>query len=138
MNRNTENHFSLTPTVNIGRSKFDRSFDMKTTFNTGDLIPIYCADILPGDSIKMRMSEIVRMQTPIAPVMDNAYLDTYFFFVPNRLIWDHFKQFMGENDTAPWTQTNEYTIPQIVAPETGWKKGSLADYFGFPDRKSVV
>ena len=134
MNRNTESHFSLTPTVNIGRSKFDRSFDMKTTFNTGDLIPIYCSDVLPGDSIKMRMSEIVRMQTPIAPVMDNAYMDTYFFFVPNRLIWDHFKAFMGENDTAPWTQTNEYTIPQIVAPETGWKKGSLADYFGFPTK----
>lgn len=132
MNRNSESHFSLTPTVNIGRSKFDRSFDMKTTFNTGDLIPIYCSDVLPGDSIKMRMSEIVRMQTPIAPVMDNAYLDTYFFFVPNRLIWDHFKAFMGENDTAPWTQTTEYTIPQIVAPDAGWKKGSLADYFGYP------
>lgn len=132
MNRNTESHFSLTPTVNIGRSKFDRSFDVKTTFNTGDLIPIYCSDVLPGDSIKMRMSEIVRMQTPIAPVMDNAYLDTYFFFVPNRLIWDHFKQFMGENDTAPWTQTNNYEIPQIQAPANGWKKGSLADYFGYP------
>lgn len=134
MNRNTESHFSLTPTVNIGRSKFDRSFDMKTTFNTGDLVPVYCSDVLPGDSIKMRMSEIVRMQTPIAPVMDNAYMDTYFFFVPNRLIWDHFKAFMGENDTAPWTQTNDYTIPQIVAPATGWKKGSLADYFGFPTK----
>lgn len=132
MNRNTESHFSLTPTVNIGRSKFDRSYDVKTTFNTGDLIPIYCSDVLPGDSIKMRMSEIVRMQTPIAPVMDNAYLDTYFFFVPNRLIWDHFKAFMGENDTAPWTQTNNYEIPQIVAPSAGWKKGSLADYFGYP------
>ena len=132
MNRNTESHFSLTPTVSIGRSKFDRSFDMKTTFNTGDLIPIYCSDVLPGDSIKMRMSEIVRMQTPIAPVMDNAYMDTYFFFVPNRLIWDHFKAFMGENDTAPWTQTNTYEVPQIVAPSAGWKKGSLADYFGYP------
>lgn len=132
MNRNTESHFSLTPTVNIGRSKFDRSFDMKTTFNTGDLIPIYCSDVLPGDSIKMRMSEIVRMQTPIAPIMDNAYMDTYFFFVPNRLIWDHFKAFMGENDTAPWTQTTEYQIPQIIAPSLGWKKGSLADYFGYP------
>lgn len=134
MNRNTESHFSLTPTVNIGRSKFDRSFDMKTTFNTGDLIPIYCSDVLPGDSIKMRMSEIVRMQTPIAPVMDNGYLDTYFFFVPNRLIWDHFKAFMGENDTAPWTQENTYEIPQIIAPATGWKKGSLADYFGYPTK----
>lgn len=117
MNRNTESHFSLTPTVSIGRSKFDRSFDHKTTFNTGDLIPIYYSEVLPGDSVKMRMSEVVRMQTPIAPVMDNAYLDTYFFFVPNRLVWDHFKQFMGENDTAPWIQQNEYEIPQIVAPE---------------------
>lgn len=78
------------------------------------------------------MSEVVRMMTPICPVMDNAYLDTYFFFVPNRLIWDNFKRFMGENDTAPWTQTTEYEVPQIVAPEAGWKKGSLADYFGYP------
>lgn len=132
MNRNTESHFSLTPTVSIGRSKFDRSFDCKTTFNTGSLIPIYCSDVLPGDSVKMRMSEVVRMMTPICPVMDNAYLDTYFFFVPNRLIWDNFKRFMGENDTAPWTQTTEYEIPQIIAPEAGWKKGSLADYFGYP------
>lgn len=134
MNRNTENHFSLTPTTNIGRSKFDRSFDHKTTFNTGSIIPIYYSQVLPGDSCKMRMSEIIRMQTPIAPVMDNAFLDTYFFFVPTRLVWDHFKQFMGENDTAPWTQQNEYEIPQIVAPENGWKKGSLADYFGYPTK----
>lgn len=132
MNRNTESHFSLTPTVSIGRSKFDRSFDHKTTFSTGNLIPIYCSDVLPGDSVKMRMSEVVRMMTPIAPVMDNASLDTYFFFVPNRLVWDNFKRFMGENDTAPWTQTTEYEVPQIVAPENGWKKGSLADYFGYP------
>lgn len=134
MNRNAESHFALTPTVNIGRSKFDRSYDHKTTFNTGDLVPIFCSDILPGDTIKMRMSELVRMMTPIAPVMDNAYLDTYFFFVPNRLIWDNFKRFMGENDTAPWAQTTDYQIPQIVAPENGWLKGSLADYFGYPTK----
>ena len=132
MNRNTESHFALTPTVDIGRSKFDRSFDHKTTFNCGDLIPIYYSDVLPGDSVKMRTSEVVRMMTPIAPVMDNCYLDTYFFFVPDRLIWDHFKRFMGENDTAPWTQTIDYNIPQIQAPAAGWKKGSLADYFGYP------
>lgn len=132
MNRNTESHFALTPTAEVGRSKFERGFDHKTTFNNGDLIPIYCADILPGDTVKMRMSEVVRMMTPITPVMDNCYMDTYFFFIPNRLIWDHFKQFMGENDTAPWTQTNVYQIPQIQAPAAGWKKGSLADYFGYP------
>lgn len=132
MNRNTESHFAMTPTVNIGRSKFDRSFDMKTTFNTGDLIPIFLSDVLPGDSLKMRMSEVIRMMTPIAPVMDNCYLDTYFFFVPNRLVMEHWVNLMGENDTAPWAQTVEYEIPQVTAPTGGWHKGSLADYFGIP------
>lgn len=133
MNRNTEMHFSQVPSVGLSRSKFDRSFDHKTTFNCGSLIPVYIdTTIMPGDTVKMRMSEVIRMMTPIAPVMDNAYLDTYFFFVPKRLIWDHFKRFMGENDTAPWTQTTEYTEPQISAPVNGWSKGTLADYFGYP------
>ena len=74
------------------------------------------------------------MMTPIAPVMDNANLDTYFFFVPYRLLWEHFKEFFGENDETPWTQQTEYEIPQIIAPENGWKKGSLADYFGYPTK----
>lgn len=133
MNRNTEMHFSQVPSIGLSRSKFDRSFDHKTTFNNGDLIPVYIDQtIMPGDTVKMRMSEVVRMLTPIAPVMDNAYLDTYFFFVPKRLIWDHFKRFMGENDTAPWTQTTEYTEPQITAPVNGWSAKTLADYFGYP------
>lgn len=135
MNRNTESHFANTPTISIDRSKFDRSFDHKTTFNTGDLIPIFCdGTIMPGDTVKMRMSEVVRMMTPIAPVMDNANLDIYWFFTPYRLIWDHFKAFFGENDTAPWIQNVEYEIPQIVAPENGWTKGSLADYMGYPPK----
>lgn len=135
MNRNSQAHFATTPTVGIGRSKFDRSFTHKTTFNAGDLIPFYCdTTITPGDTVKMNTANVVRMMTPIAPVMDNANLDTYFFFVPYRLIWEHWKQFMGENDTAPWIQTTEYEIPQIVAPENGWTKGSLADYFGYPTK----
>ena len=133
MNRNTESHFANNPTIDISRSKFDRSFTHKTTFNTGDIIPIYVdTTIMPGDTVKMRMSQVVRMATPIAPVMDNCNMDTYFFFVPYRLIWDHFKAFMGENETAPWTQTTEYEIPQIQAPSDGWHKGSLADYMGYP------
>ena len=135
MNRNTNSHFANTPTVNIGRSKFDRSFTHKTTFNTGDLIPFFIdTTIMPGDTVKMSTSEVVRMMTPIAPVMDNANLDTYFFFVPYRLVWEHFKEFFGENDETPWTQLTEYEIPQIVAPENGWKKGSLADYLGYPTK----
>lgn len=133
MNRNTQAHFSETPTIDISRSKFDRSFTHKTTFNTGDLIPFFCTDVLPGDTMKMNTAHVVRMMTPITPVMDNANLDTYFFFVPNRLIWEHWQEFMGENKTAPWTQTTPYSEPQVVAPaSTGWTKGSLADYFGYP------
>lgn len=140
MNRNSESHFSNLPDVNISRSKFDRSFTHKTTFNTGDLIPIFCdTTIMPGDTVKMRMSEVVRMATPITPVMDNANLDLYFFFVPNRLVWTHFKRFMGENDTAPWVQQTEYEIPQVTFPwgsyggqTPGWSKGDIADYLGYP------
>lgn len=135
MNRNSKAHFATTPTVGIGRSKFDRSFTNKTTFNAGDLIPFYVdTTITPGDTVKMNTANIVRMMTPITPVMDNANLDTYFFFVPYRLIWKHFKAFMGENETAPWKQTTEYEIPQIKAPDTGWTKGSLADYMGYPTK----
>lgn len=132
MNRNTQAHFAETPSLNMSRSKFDRSFTHKTTFNTGDIVPFFCCDIIPGDTMKMNTSHVVRMMTPVAPVMDNANLDTYFFFVPNRLIWDHWQEFMGENKTAPWIQQTEYQIPQIVAPANGWTKGSLADYFGYP------
>lgn len=134
MNRNSQAHFSTTPTVGIGRSKFDRSFTNKTTINAGSIIPFYVdTTIMPGDTVKMNTANVVRMMTPVAPVMDNANLDTYFFFVPYRLIWEHWVNFMGENDTAPWKQTTEYEIPQIEAPaSTGWTKGSLADYMGYP------
>lgn len=146
MNRESQAHFSNSPSLNISRSKFDRSFTHKTTFDAGELIPIFCdTTIMPGDTVKMKMSEVVRMTTPITPVMDNANLDLYFFFVPYRLIWNHFKRFMGENDTAPWIQEVEYEIPQIsfpaggysgeaVTPPTskGWHVGDLADYFGYP------
>lgn len=142
MNRESQSHFSNSPSLNISRSKFNRSFTHKTTFNTGELIPIFCdTTIMPGDTVAMKMSEVVRMTTPITPVMDNANLDLYFFFVPYRLIWDHFKRFMGENDTSPWIQNVEYEIPQVIFPygkysgetgQKGWHVGDLADYFGYP------
>ena len=135
MNRNTESHFANTPTVDIARSKFDRSFTHKGTCNTGDIFPIFVdTTIMPGDTVKMRMSEVVRMMTPIAPVMDNCFMDTYFFFIPRRLVWEHWNEFMGENKTEPWTQKIEYQIPQVVAPEGGWNKGDLADFMGFPTK----
>ena len=140
MNRESQSHFAGSPTLEISRSKFNRSFTHKTSFNNGELIPIYCdTTIMPGDTVKMRMSEVIRMTTPITPVMDNMNLDLYFFFVPYRLIWTNFKRFMGENDTAPWTQTTEYEVPQVIFPTEyggggtkGWHKGDLADYIGYP------
>ena len=134
MNRETESHFSNLPTINIKRSSFKRPSTHKTSWNCSDLIPIYVdSDILPGDSVKMRMAEIVRMQTPIFPVMDNAYMDIYFFFVPHRIVWEHWKEFWGENNLTAWEQQVPYEIPQITAPaSTGWTQGTIADYMGIP------
>lgn len=133
MNRETESHFSNLPTLNIKRSSFKRPSTHKTSFNASDLIVTYLdADILPGDSVKMRMAEIVRMQTPIFPVMDNAYMDIYFFFVPHRIVWEHWKEFWGENNLTAWEQQVPYEIPQIEAPAGGWNVGTIADYMGIP------
>lgn len=130
MNRNTETHFGNIPTKDIRRSKLKMPFRHLTTFNTGDIIPIFHKEVLPGDTFKLNESILLRMTTPIAPVMDNAWIDTYYFFVPRRLVWEHWKEFMGENTTDAWTQETEYTIPKTTAPEGGWTKGSLASYMG--------
>lgn len=133
MNRETESHFSMMPQLDIRRSSFRRESDHKTTFNTGDLIPIYVdSDILPGDTVKMKVGSLVRMTTPIFPVMDNAYLDLYWFFVPHRIVWQHWREFWGENRATAWEQQVEYEIPQIEAPSGGWTKGTIADYMGIP------
>lgn len=127
MSRNTDNHFGLAPMKSIGRSSFKRPCTHSTTFNTGEIIPFYAEEVLPGDTCKMKTSALIRMTTPINPVMDNAWLDTYYFFVPRRLVWEHWEEFMGENKTDAWTQTTEYTIPQVTSPEGGWTKGTIAE-----------
>jgi hypothetical protein len=133
MNRNTESHFSLNPHVDISRSRFDRSASVKTSFNVGDIVPFYVEEVLPGDTFQVKSSKVVRMQTLLTPMMDNVYLDTYYFFVPNRLVWQHWKEFCGENTESAWIPETEYNIPQLVSPATdGWKVGSIADYFGIP------
>lgn len=138
MNRNSDSHFAQAPQVDIQRSTFDRSSGHKTTFNAGKLVPIYVDEVLPGDTFQMTTSAIIRGSTPIFPVMDNANLDIYYFFVPNRLVWDHWKEFNGENTTSKWEQTVEYSIPQMAPPlktdkiAPGWEKGTLADYMGIP------
>ena len=127
MSRNTDNHFGLAPMKSIGRSSFKRPCIHSTTFNTGELIPFYTDEVLPGDTCKMKTSALIRMTTPIYPVMDNAWLDTYYFFVPRRLLWEHWEEFMGENKQDAWTQTTEYTIPQVTSPKNGWIKGTIAE-----------
>lgn len=132
MNRNSESHFAQVPHAEIQRSRFTRANNHKTTFNEGQLIPIYLDEVLPGDTHQINMSALVRMATPIYPIMDNLWMDIYFFFVPNRLVWEHWREFNGQNNTTHWEQPVDYTIPQIKAPDVGWTKGTLADYFGLP------
>lgn len=132
MNRNVESHFSELPRAEIQRSTFDRSSSYKTSFNVGDLIPFYIDEVLPGDTFDITTAKVVRSQTMLTPVMDNIFLDTYYFFVPNRLVWKHWKEFCGENTSGAWAPTVEYTIPTITAPEGGFSSGTIADYFGLP------
>lgn len=134
MTRNTNSRFALNPTrLDMSRSRFDRSSSYKTTFNVGQLIPFYVDEVLPGDTFSVDTSKVVRMQTLLTPVMDNIYLDTYFFFVPNRIVWEHWRELMGENTQSAWLPQVEYSVPQITSPATdGWKVGTIADYMGIP------
>lgn len=134
MSRNQESHFAMNPTnIDIQRSSFTRPHSVKTSFNVGDIVPFYLdQDVLPGDTFQIDTSKVVRMQTLLTPMMDNLYLDTYFFFVPNRLVWKHWKEFMGENNESAWLPEVEYTVPQIKSPEGGFAVGTIADYMGVP------
>lgn len=134
MSRNQESRFALNPTnIDISRSTFDRSHSVKLTFNAGDLIPFYVDEVLPGDTFSVDTSRVVRMQSLLTPMMDNLYLDTYFFFVPNRLVWEHWKEFNGENTQSAWLPTTQYQVPVLKSPASvGWKIGTIADYMGIP------
>lgn len=133
MTRNTQTRFALNPTsLDMSRSSFKRDHSVKTSFNAGDLIPFYVDEVLPGDTFSVKTSKVVRMQTLLTPLMDNLYADFYFFFVPNRLTWEHWKQFMGENTESAWLPSTEYSVPQLTAPSGGWQVGTIADYMGIP------
>ena len=132
MNRNVESHFSQLPAAEIQRSTFDRSFDYKTSFCAGDIIPFMVDEVLPGDTFNISTAKVVRSQTMLTPIMDNMFLDTYYFFVPNRLVWKHWREFCGENRDGAWAPTVEYTIPTIAPPKGGFAKNTIADYMGLP------
>lgn len=133
MSRNQEFRFAVNPTrLDMSRSTFDRSHSVKTTFNTGDIIPFFVDEVLPGDTFSIDTHKVVRMQTLLTPMMDNLYLDTYYFFVPNRIVWEHWKEFNGENTQSAWLPTIEYQVPQLTAPAGGFAIGTIADYMGIP------
>lgn len=140
MNRNKDAGFNQVPRLDITRSRFKRRQDVKLTLNAGQLIPFYVDEVLPGDTFSIDQAAIIRMTTPIFPVMDNCHMDIYYFNVPCRILWKNFKRFMGENDTGPWAQTQEYTIPQVKVTGTTDKpapyEGSIMDYMGIPTKVS--
>lgn len=134
MNRNVNSHFAVNPTnINISRSSFKRDQDILTTMNFGKLVPFYVDEILPGSTVSIDTSVLARLSTPVHPTMGNAFMDVYYFFVPNRLVWEHWTDFMGENNAGPWAPTVEYSIPQVKSDAPGgFYKGSIADYMGIP------
>ena len=122
--------FSQVPKAEIPRSQFDRSHGYKTTFDAGYLVPFLVDEALPGDTYKVNATAFARLATPIFPVMDNLYLDTQFFAVPIRLIWDNWERLNGAQ-TDPGDST-DYLVPEIVSPLGGYPVGSLFDYMGLP------
>lgn len=130
-NRSVNVHqFAMVPKPDIPRSSFTVQKTHKTTFDAGYLIPIYLDEVLPGDTHSLRMTAFTRLATPLYPTMDNLHLDTFFFFVPNRLVWDNWQKFMGEQIDPG--DSIDYTIPQMVSPANGYAIGSLQDYMGLP------
>jgi len=130
-NKSVDVHqFSMVPRADIPRSKFNRQTTHKTTFDSGYLIPVIVDEVLPGDSINLRMTAFTRLATPLYPLMDNLHLDSFFFFVPNRLVWDNWEKFMGQQNNPG--DSISYTIPQVTSPVGGYTVGSLQDYMGLP------
>ena len=123
-----KHQFSEAPQAKITRSRFNRSHGLKTTFDAGFLIPIFVDEILPGDSMSLRMQGFARLSTPIHPIMDNMWLTSHFWFVPNRLTWENWQKFMGEQDNPG--DSTDFTIPQRTIQVVG--QNSLTDYFGLP------
>lgn len=138
MNRNNERHFNQIPEIRASRTRFNRDQTVLTTFDSGLLIPFYVDEVLPGDTFSVDTSAIIRMTTPKYPAFDDAFIDFYYFYCPNRILWDNFKQFMGEVESKPWMPTKEYRVPQIVIKGTEEEKlpreNSILDYMGVPTK----
>lgn len=138
MNRNNERHFNQIPEMKASRTRFNRDQTVLTTFDSGKLIPFYVDEVLPGDTFSVDTSAIIRMTTPKYPVMDDAFIDFYYFYCPNRILWDNFKHFMGEIEATPWMPKKEYAMPKIVINGTDETpkpdEKSVLDYMGVPTK----
>ena len=130
MNRNNERHFNQIPQMKASRTRFNRDQTILTTFDAGKLIPFYVDEVLPGDTFSVYTAAIIRMTTPKYPVMDDSFIDFYYFFCPNRILWDNFKYFMGEVEETPWMPTKTYAVPQI--------KINGSEEFPMPNEKSIL
>jgi len=120
--------FAEVPQAEIPRSSFNRSHGLKTTFDADNLVPILLDDVVPGDTFNVDFNFFARLATPLYPIMDNLYLETFFFFVPYRLIWDNWEKMHGAQDDP--SDSIDFTVPVISSSTV--TTGSLADYFGLP------
>ena len=139
MSRNPShmNHtFSEVPGITIPRSSFNRSHSVKTTFDSGYLYPIFVDEALPGDTFKLDLTAFARMATPIYPVMDNLFMDVFFFSCPNRLLWDNWTKFMGEQDNPG--DSIDYLIPTVASRGQPISEGTLLDYMGLPTQEANI
>lgn len=138
MNRNNERHFLQIPEMHASRTRFNRDQTILTTFDSGKLVPFFVDEVLPGDTFQVDTAAIIRMSTPKYPVMDDAFIDFYYFYTPDRILWDNFKHFMGEVEETPWMPTKAYAVPQIKINGTDAKPApderSILDYMGVPTK----
>ena len=125
-----QSHFAISPSANIQRSKFDRTSGLKTTFNASDLVPIFVDEALPGDTFNLKASFFARLNTPITPIMDNLFFETFFFEVPVRQVWDNWEKFNGAQENPG--DSTDYLIPTCTSPIGGYDSESLQDYMGIP------
>lgn len=131
--------FAKAPTVTMPRSRGPLKQRVWSSFNTGELVPLFVyPDVLPGDTFNMSYSMVIRQTTSLKPTMDDAFIDIFGFVIPWRIIWKHTKEFMGENTTGPWVQSTEYLIPQLTTPTGGMNKGTIAEKMGVPIGKAGV
>ena len=134
MSRNAESRFALAPSVSHPRSTFDRNQKIVTSGEVGRLIPFFIDEVLPGDTFQVDTHAVLRFTPMVSCPLDDIVFDTYYFYVPNRIVYDDWIRFMGESDHSAWTTPPTYKVPKITAPEGGWDNGTIADYLGVPTK----